>query len=226
MGISGRRLWRRTGDHFAMGYYYPIAFFNQVLYNTVVVNTVLKGGEYMSTIDLILLGSLYQSPKSAYELQKQIEARNLARWIKIGSFTVYKKVVQFESKGYVTSEVAKNGNMPEKTIYTITPEGEKTFKSLMMKFSAVETRVFLDFNAVIVNLALLDNTEARKCIANIRDSIHHTKMQISEQLPIHKDIPFYGRTILEQQALLLEVLGKWEEDFEQQLSEKGEAEDD
>ena len=27
----------------------------------------------MSTIDLIILGSLYQSPKSAYELQKQIE---------------------------------------------------------------------------------------------------------------------------------------------------------
>ena len=43
----------------------------------------------MSTIDLIILGSLYQSPKSAYELQKQIKDRHLARWVKIGSFTVY-----------------------------------------------------------------------------------------------------------------------------------------
>lgn len=180
----------------------------------------------MSTIDLILLGSLYQSPKSAYELQKQIEARNLARWIKIGSFTVYKKVVQFENKGYVTSEVVKNGNMPEKTIYTITPEGEKTFKELMIKFSAVETRVFLDFNAVIVNLALLDEGAAGECIANIRNSIHHTKMQISEQLPLHEHIPLYGRTILEQQALLLETLEKWEKNFEQQLSEKEEGKDD
>ncbi len=41
----------------------------------------------MSTIDLIILGSLCQSPKSAYDLQKQIESRNLSRWIKIGSFT-------------------------------------------------------------------------------------------------------------------------------------------
>jgi len=174
----------------------------------------------MSTIDLILLGSLYQSPKSAYELQKQIEARNLARWIKIGSYTVYKKVVQFEKKGYVTSKVIRNGNMPEKTIYTITPTGKETFKTLMTKFSTAETRVFLDFNAVIVNLALLDDKEAEECIANIRDSIHNTKMQISEQLPLHEDIPLYGRTILEQQALLLEVLEKWEENFEQQLSGK------
>ena len=52
----------------------------------------------MSTIDLIILGSLYQSPKSAYELQKQIEDRHLARWVKIGSYTVYKKVIQYEKK--------------------------------------------------------------------------------------------------------------------------------
>lgn len=175
----------------------------------------------MSTIDLIILGSLYQSPKSAYELQKQVEARNLSRWVKIGSFTVYKKVVQYEKKGYVTSEIVKNGNMPEKTVYTITSSGEKTFKELMKKFSLAETRIFLDFNAVIVNLALLDVKESNECIENIRKSIHNTKMQISKQLPVHEDIPIYGRTILEQQALLLEVLEKWEDDFEKQLSGRG-----
>ena len=175
----------------------------------------------MSTIDLILLGSLYQSPKSAYDLQKHIENRNLSRWVKIGSFTVYKKVIQYEAKGYVSSKTKKNGNMPEKTIYTITPLGEKTFQELMRKFSLAETRVFLDFNAVIVNLALLDDNSANECIANIKNSIHNTKLQISEQLPVHKDIPLYGRTILEQQAMLLEVLEKWEESFEQQLFERG-----
>lgn len=174
----------------------------------------------MSTIDLIILGSLCQSPKSAYDLQKQIEARNLSRWIKIGSFTVYKKVVQYEKKGYVTSETIKSGNMPEKTIYSLTPVGKKTFKELMTKFSLAETRVFLDFNAVIVNLALLDDNDAAECVANIKNSIHNTKRQILEQLPLHEDIPLYGRTILEQQAMILEILEKWEENFEQQFVEK------
>lgn len=175
----------------------------------------------MSTIDLILLGSLCQSPKSAYDLQKQIGARNLSRWVKIGSFTVYKKVVQYEEKGYVSSTIEKKGSMPEKTIYTITPAGKQVFQELMKKFSLVETRVFLDFNAVIVNLALLDNDSANECISNIKNSIHNTKMQIMEQLPVHQDIPLYGRTILEQQAMLLEVLEQWEESFEQQLKEQG-----
>ena len=41
----------------------------------------------MSTIDLILLGALCQSPKSAYDLQKLIEQRNLAlgeNWLVYG----------------------------------------------------------------------------------------------------------------------------------------------
>lgn len=173
----------------------------------------------MSTIDLIILGSLCQSPKSAYDLQKQIEARNLSRWVKIGSFTVYKKVALYEKKGYVTSETAKRGKMPEKTIYTITPSGKKEFSNLMTKFSLTETRVFLDFNAVIVNLALLDDSSADECITNIRNSIKNTKMQISEQLSKPNDRSFLGQAILEQQSMLLNTLENWEKNFEQQLSD-------
>lgn len=170
----------------------------------------------MSTIDLIILGSICQGPKSAYDLQKQIESRNLSRWVKMGSFTVYKKVVQYEKKGYVVSKTVKNGNMPEKTVYTITPGGKETVKELMVKFSSAETRVFLDFNAVIVNMALFDEDFADECIVNIRNSIHNTKTQIMEQLPKHTDIPLFGRTILEQQFLLLETLEKWQQNFEQE----------
>ncbi len=174
----------------------------------------------MSTIDLILLGSLCQSSKSAYDLQKQIEARNLSRWVKIGSFTVYKKVLQYEAKGYVASETMKRGNMPEKTVYTITAKGKRVFCESMKKFSMAETRIFLDFNAVIVNLALLDEKCMAECIANIKHSIQFTKAQITEQISQRKEISVLGRAILEQQRMLLETLEKWEENFEEQLARK------
>lgn len=176
----------------------------------------------MSAIDLILLGSLCQKPQSAYRLQKQVEARNLKRWVKIGSFTVYKKVIQYEKKGYVSSETIKNGNMPEKTVYSITPEGRCAFKEYMYKFASEETRIFLDFNAVIINLALLDKNEARECLSGIRESIQNTKQQIEESIQEHKDIPFYGQAILEQQFMLLETLEKWEAGFEQKLNRQEE----
>ncbi len=174
----------------------------------------------MSTIDLILLGSLYQSPKSPYELQKQIEDRNLSRWVKIGKNTVYKNVVIYEKKGYVTSETVKNGKMPDKTLYSITDFGKEYFVKLMTDISNIQTRVFLEFNAVVVNLALLDKNSALNCISNIKKSIANTKMQISEQLPSHNNIPLCGKTILEQQYMILETLEKWEQNFEQQFAKE------
>lgn len=176
----------------------------------------------MSTIDLIILGSLCQSPKSAYDLQKQIETRNLSRWVKVGSFTVYKKVSLYETKGYVTSQTIKNGKMPEKTIYTITQSGKNVFTELMSKFSLSETRVFLDFNAVIVNLSLLDNDSIMEYVTNIRNSIQTTKAQISEQLSTQKSLSLFGQSILEQQFVLLKALEDWENNFERQLFERKE----
>ena len=162
----------------------------------------------MSTIDLILLGALCQSPKSAYDLQKLIEQRNLSRWVKIGSYTVYKKVVLYEDKGYVTGEAVRTGKMPEKTLY------------LMAKFSLAETRIFLDFNAVIVNLALVDDETAAAYIANIKDSIGTTKQQIAQQLAVSNERSLLGQSILEQQSMLLETLAAWETDFEKRFLER------
>lgn len=174
----------------------------------------------MSTIDLILLGSLCQSPKSAYDLQKQIEARHLSRWVKIGSYTVYKKVTQYETKGLVTGKIEKHGNMPEKKVYRLTSAGKQKFEELMTDFSQAETRIFLDFNAVIVNLALLSENSAAACLANIKDSIHRTRQQLCEQLPRKQEITTLGQSILEQQLMLLETLAKWEESFEKLLEER------
>lgn len=171
----------------------------------------------MSTIDLVILSSLCQGPKSAYDLQKQVEKRNLSRWVKMGSYTVYKKVIQYEIKGYVVGEKTKNASAPEKTIYTITPQGKEAVKTLMIKYSVSETRVFLDFNAVIVNFALLDKDSARECLTNIKNGIQNTKAQLAESRTAQKNITPLGRAILEQQFMLLETLEKWEENFESEL---------
>ena len=42
--------------------------------------------------------------------------------------------------------------MPEKAVYSLTANGEQEFERLMGELSAQPIRIFLDFNAVIVNL--------------------------------------------------------------------------
>jgi len=61
---------------------------------------------------------------------------------------------------------------------------------------------------MIVNLVLLDESCASECIADIKHSIQTTKMQITEQLPKHKEIFILVQTILKQQLMFLETLEK------------------
>lgn len=143
-----------------------------------------------------------------------IEKRHLTRWVKIGSSTTYKKVVQFEKKGYVTSEVTKSATPPDKTVYTITSDGKKAFAEMMEEFSKAPTRIILDFNAVLVNLAVVNDDTASAYLAAIRQSIGNTKEQIAQQLDTPNGRTFLGDAILEQQAVLLEALAQWEQSFE------------
>ena len=68
----------------------------------------------MATIDLIVLGMLKKEPLSAYDLQKLVEYRNISKWVKISTPSIYKKVIQLEEKGYISSHIEKRGKMPEK----------------------------------------------------------------------------------------------------------------
>ena len=44
----------------------------------------------MATIDLIVLGILKKESLSAYDIQKQVEYRNISKWMKIRTTSNYK----------------------------------------------------------------------------------------------------------------------------------------
>ena len=82
----------------------------------------------MATIDLIVLGMLRKEALSAYDIQKQVEYRNISRWVKISTPSIYKKVIKLEEKGYIKSNVVKEGKMAEKAVYSLTSAGKKEFE--------------------------------------------------------------------------------------------------
>lgn len=52
----------------------------------------------MATIDLIVLGILKKEPMGAYDIQKLVEYRNISKWVKISTPSIYKKAIQLEEK--------------------------------------------------------------------------------------------------------------------------------
>ncbi|MBU3875395.1 PadR family transcriptional regulator [Faecalicatena sp. AGMB00832] len=166
----------------------------------------------MATIDLIVLGILKKSPMSAYDIQKLVEYRNISKWVKISTPSIYKKVIQLESKGFVKSDIVKEGKMPEKAVYSLTDAGAKEFERLMQEISDMPIHIFLDFNAVIVNLDSLPPEKQKACITDIQENVKTLKSYLEENLRLKEnvpDIPETGMAVLRQQLILAEAIETW-----------------
>lgn len=166
----------------------------------------------MAAIDLIVLGMLKKGSMSAYDIQKLVEYRNISKWVKISTPSIYKKTIQLEKKGLIQGEQVKEGKMPEKSVYSLTDAGKTEFERLMLEISSQPINIFLDFNAVIVNLDSLPPDKQKSCVAEIKNNIKILKSYLEENIQKKTnvpDIPATGMAVLRQQYLLAESIETW-----------------
>lgn len=175
----------------------------------------------MATIDLIVLGMLKKESLSAYDIQKLVEYRNISRWVKISTPSIYKKVIQLENKGYITGSIVKEGKMPEKVVYFLTDAGEVEFERLMMEIASKPVQIFLDFNAVIVNLSSLTNEKQQVCLTDIENQVKVLKSYIEENISLKEnvpEVPEIGMAVLQQQYVLAQSIEAWITSLKEKLN--------
>ena len=166
----------------------------------------------MATIDLIVLGILKKEPMSAYDIQKLVEYRNISKWVKISTPSIYKKVIQLEEKGYITSHIEKDGKMPEKAVYSLSEAGKQEFEKLMVEISCKPINIFLDFNAVVVNLESMTKESQKECLDNIENNMKVLKTYLEKNIALKEsvdDIPSTGMAVLQQQYMLAKAIEEW-----------------
>lgn len=99
--------------------------------------------------------------------------------------------------------------MPEKAAYSLTASGEQEFERLMQEISAQPIRIFLDFNAVVVNLDSLPLEAQTSCIASIEKNVQELKSYLEENLREKgnaPEVPETGMAVLQQQLVLTETI--------------------
>ncbi len=102
--------------------------------------------------------------------------------------------------------------MPEKAVYSLTDAGNEEFEKLMFEISHKPIHLFLDFNAVIVNLESMTKEQQRECLDNIENNIRVLKSYLEENISMKEnapDIPATGMAVLHQQFLLVQAIEEW-----------------
>lgn len=169
----------------------------------------------MSTIDLMLLGVLMQKPMNAYEMKKEMEDRSIQNWIKISSPSIYKNFLKLYKLGYVEGKVVREGEMPEKTIYSINEKGRRYFMRLMEQYSENPGRVYIDFCAFISNLQNLDYKSGLQMVERLQENLSIKRDSVNDQLtPEHRE-SFYATAVIELYSQMFELFCNWAEKFKE-----------
>lgn len=75
----------------------------------------------------MLLGLIYEKPLNAYEIIKRLDYMNVKWWFQIADSTVYATLKTLEKKDFISGVTQKTGNMPDRTVYSLTAKGKAAF---------------------------------------------------------------------------------------------------
>ena len=93
----------------------------------------------------MLLGLIYEKPLNAYEIIKHLNYMNVKWWFNIADSTVYSTLKTLEKKGCILGTTEKIGNMPDRTVYSLSGTGRDKFtdtlKASILQFN-YDTNIF------------------------------------------------------------------------------------
>ncbi len=164
----------------------------------------------MSTIDLIILGILLKHPMSAYELTHFVEKNSINKFLKISNPAIYKACKRLYKAGRLDGETVREGELPEKIVYSINKNGKEYFYKLMEYFSKELKPFYFEFNTFLWNIDKIEVDEAVNMLENLHKCMCIFKERIIEhEKEVQHYAPFSGKMIIMQYRMIITTFVQW-----------------
>ena len=174
-------------------------------------------------VPFYILGLLMRyGPQHGYNI-KQLVSDGIADFAKIKLPTIYYHLEKLAGNGYIDSNVEKDGNRPERIVYSINESGIKYFNSLLNKILHENYNVEFDFDGALYFHSF---TDKNTIINNLRKQKEYIQNQLKE-LIVHKEnalnnlLPeyrIYCKSIFNHHIYHFETELKWIEETIKELS--------
>ncbi|MCC7208685.1 MAG: PadR family transcriptional regulator, partial [Anaerolineae bacterium] len=91
----------------------------------------------LTNAELAILSLLAEMPRHGYDLEAQIEARQMRNWTEIGFSSIYYILNKLEKAGLVASQREPSpGGGPDRKVYRLTEDGRATWQSAALDLLA------------------------------------------------------------------------------------------
>lgn len=135
-------------------------------------------------VPLYILGLLGRfGPQHGYQIKKLVEEQ-LADFTQIKLPTIYYHLEKLAAAGLICAETGKEGARPEKTVYSISPEGQAHFARLLQDLLDMHYRPTFDVDAAFYFSDHLDDEAILASLAAHLERLRQSLTRIEE----HRDL--------------------------------------
>lgn len=152
----------------------------------------------MSTGRFLVLGLLLDDPASGYELGARA-SQALAYFWPITRSHIYAELPRLVEQGHATSEDVPQRGVPDKRVYTATPEGRQAFGSWLAGFEVVSERARQPLQ---IQLHFAQHSTTEHLLGQLdrwEQEVHHTLEFCRHLLTEYTDAP--GRALTARFAI-------------------------
>lgn len=136
----------------------------------------------LSKVSTLILGMIAESPINPYEITKLTDYIGVKNWLSLPAQSVYSTIKTLNEKGYITGQNIKEGNMPEKTVYSITETGKEQLICSLEEFLGNTEWDFAKFNIATIMLCHISKDKAIDILQNKLKRLETKRIALEENL--------------------------------------------
>jgi DNA-binding PadR family transcriptional regulator len=169
--------------------------------------------QLLSNAELIILSLINEKPTYAYEIEKQIEARRMRHWVKIGIASIYQVLERLHRKGYVEFDTEREGKAPERKRYFITSDGQVELKAAVKSLLVQLEWYYLDLNVALEGSDILEPGELKKCLGERLEKARYSLQKLTQNYGTQKNHKLKAGAIARSVMLFREAEVKFLEEL-------------
>ena len=163
----------------------------------------------LSKLATLILGILAERERNPYDITKMLSELNTKKWLPLADSTVYATINNLKKKELIIGRTEKSGNLPEKTIYSITSAGEYELHSSVTSFLEEDAATASGFDIGILLMHNLSKQEIllklKKKLERLENNAYNIKKQILNfELDLAK-VAFTSLAMLKHRNHLIEA---------------------
>lgn len=151
----------------------------------------------MSKYELVVMGFLLDEPMHGYQINQLVKVHRMDSWAKISPPMIYKTLASLEQEGMVGSRREREGFMPERRVYRLTPKGQERLARLVEK-SLLDKNITYDLsNLGYFFIFALEKEKALDCLRQKKVLLEKTIRSLRKRME-----EFRGKTPLNRFLVL------------------------